>query len=120
MPAASFPRELRITRGAELRRLGDEGKRIRTQFLDVRFGPSPSFLAEGIGRVRVGLIVAKLGHTAVERNRLKRRLRELARTQLSTMSTRLDVRLRAKAGAYSASFAELSADVRTVREALVR
>jgi len=117
---ASFPRELRITRGAELRRLGDEGKRIRTKFLDVRYSPSPPLLAEVIERVRIGFIVPKLGHSAVERNRLKRRLRELARTQLSTIPARIDVRLRAKTAAYTASFAELSVDVRTVSEALAR
>ncbi len=77
-------------------------------------------LAEVIARVRVGFIVPKLGHSAVERNKLKRRLKELARTQLSIIPARIDVRLRAKTAAYTASFAELSVDVRTVSEALVR
>jgi RNase P protein component len=52
------------------------GARIRVDFLDVRAATSAR------PKPRVGFVVAKYSHTAVERNRLKRRLRELVRTRL--------------------------------------
>lgn len=52
------------------------GARIRVDYLDVRAAASAR------RQPRVGFVVAKYSHTAVERNRLKRRLRELVRTRL--------------------------------------
>ena len=64
-----------------------------------------------LGHVRVAIVVPKYGFTAVRRNKLKRRLRELARQHVLTRSCSCDVMLRARANAYDASFAELRADV---------
>lgn len=44
------------------------------------------------------------GHTAVERNVVKRRLRELARRELLPALSALDVVIRAAPSAYTASF----------------
>jgi RNase P protein component len=52
------------------------GLRIRVEYLDVRAMPS------ALPYARVGFVVPKYGHTSVDRNRLKRRLRELVRTRL--------------------------------------
>ena len=52
------------------------GKRFRTTHLEVRF------LASLQRHPRVGIIVPRHRHTAVARNTVKRRLRELVRTQL--------------------------------------
>lgn len=49
--------------------------------------------------------------TAVARNRLKRRLRELVRTRLLPNAPPADVVLRARREAYDATFAMLAADV---------
>ena len=53
---------------------------------------------------RVGVVVPKYKHSAVERNRLKRRLRELVRLhllpELVTLAHPLDVLLRASPSAY--------------------
>ena len=59
------------------------------------------------------------GHSAVERNRLKRRLRELVRLRLLPQlgtSTAVDVAIRARREAYLASMESLLADVETIRE----
>jgi ribonuclease P protein component len=58
---------------------------------------------------RLGLIVPKHGRTGVERNKLKRRLRELARTGiLAAPEIRgVDLVIRALPGAYSAAFGQL-------------
>ena len=59
---------------------------------------------------RVGLIVPRFRHTAVARNRLKRRLRELSRTRLLQSEISADLVIRIRPEAYRASFAELTAE----------
>ena len=49
------------------------------------------------------------GHTAVERNRLKRRLREIIRVQWLPEARDADLVVRARAEAYGQGFAELRA-----------
>jgi len=82
-----------------------EGRRLRARLLDVKLLSSP------LGHLRVGVLVPKYGFTAVRRNTLKRRLRELARQHLLTLSNSSDVVIRARREAYAASFAELRDDV---------
>lgn len=57
----------------------------------------------------------KHGHAIVDRNRLRRRLSELVRTELLAQLGATDVLLRALPTAYAASFAALREDVRAVR-----
>jgi ribonuclease P protein component len=71
-------------------------------------------------RTRVGLIVPRFRQSAVLRNRLKRRLRELSRLRLLTSDVPADVVIRIRPGAYQASFAELSEQMHRVITQLVR
>ncbi len=64
-----------------------------------------------LGHVRLALVVPKFGFTAVHRNRLKRRLRELARVHLLAQSASFDLLLRARREAYGASFDQLRSDI---------
>jgi ribonuclease P protein component len=67
---------------------------------------------------RVGFVVPKHGRSAVDRNRLKRRLRELVRTTILPTLPVLDMVVHAKPSAYRLSFNELSAVMAVVgREA---
>src|SRR5215204_1662918 len=91
-----FRRSHRLTRGAEIQAVTREGKRIRTAHLDVRTAASP------LGACRVGFIVPKHKQTAVARNRLKRRLRELVRLRLLPGAPAADVVIRARREAYDA------------------
>jgi ribonuclease P protein component len=59
--------------------------------------------------------VPKHGHAIVDRNRLRRRLSELVRTELLAHLRQADVLFRATPAAYDASFDALREDVRTVR-----
>jgi ribonuclease P protein component len=63
---------------------------------------------------RVGVVVPKHGRTIVDRNRTKRRLRELARLRLLPVIGRVDLVVRAKPEAYRSSFGELAAQVDTI------
>jgi ribonuclease P protein component len=60
--------------------------------------------------MRVGLIVPRHRQTAVARNRVKRRLRELSRTRLLPLDLLADVVIRIRPEAYRASFPELASD----------
>lgn len=104
-----LPRARRITRGQEIRALFRRGKRSRTAHLDVFDSPSP------VAYPRAGVVVPRYKHTAVERNRLKRRLREILRRvilpRLDAAGLALDVLVRARREAYDARFAELRSEL---------
>lgn len=91
-----------------------EGKRTRTKFLDVRAIASP------LAHPRVGTIVPKRGRTTVDRNRLKRRLRELIRVQLLPWLPSIDLIVQARPEAYTASFRELEAHLVSGVDRLLR
>ena len=78
------------------------GRRLRTEHLEVRT------VASLLSHVRLAVIVGKHRHTVVERNRLRRRLRELARIRLIPFHSRLDVVIRSLPAAYDASFSVLT------------
>lgn len=61
-----------------------------------------------LGHPRVGFVVPKHGKSSVERNRLKRRLRELARTVLLPQLAPVDVVIHARPSAYRLRFDELA------------
>jgi ribonuclease P protein component len=76
--------------------------------LDVRVLASP------LAFPRVGIVVPRHKHSAVDRNRLKRRLRELVRVELlPTLRARevIDVAIRARAEAYATDVDGLRTDV---------
>ena len=80
--------------------------------LDVRIMASPLEFS------RVGIVVPLHQRSAVERNRLKRRLRELVRLELlPSLRERppVDLAIRARREAYSAGLDRLRADVVTIR-----
>jgi ribonuclease P protein component len=61
--------------------------------------------------MRVGLVVPRFKRSAVARNRLKRRLRELTRVRLLPADLPADVVLRVRPEAYDATFDALTTDV---------
>lgn len=109
-----FPRAARITGSEEIRALFRRGKRRKTRHLDVFLGSSPA------ARSRVGVVVPKHRQTAVARNLLKRRLREISRTRvlpaLRDAGLRVDVLIRARPEAYGAAFPELLEELSGVVE----
>ncbi|PYP79728.1 MAG: ribonuclease P protein component [Gemmatimonadetes bacterium] len=107
-----------MTRGAELQRIAEEGKRIRTTLLEVRVSASPLVLPTGT-RTRVGLVVPRFRQSAVARNRVKRRLRELSRTRLLPADVAADVVIRIRPEAYRATFSALATDVERILSQLI-
>lgn len=107
-----FPRRARLTRGAELQRIAREGRRIRTTYIEVRAAASPLAHSptDWLG-TRVGLIIPRFKHSAVARNLVKRRLRELVRLELLPTGLLVDVVLRIRPEAYGASYENLASDI---------
>ena len=90
-----------------------EGKRIRTEHLELRA------VASLLHHPRVGFVVPKHGQSNVARNRLKRRLREIARLELLPALPPVDVVIRARREAYDARFDALAAQLARAGERLV-
>lgn len=81
---------------------------MKSGLLDVRVTASPSLCA------RVGIIVPKYGHIIVERNRLRRRVREIVRVRMLPSLRSVpptDVLVRTLPRAYSASFEVLEREI---------
>ncbi|HEY7195149.1 MAG TPA: ribonuclease P protein component [Gemmatimonadales bacterium] len=103
---------MRITRGSELTSCWEAGTRRHTRHLDVVWRHNAS------GHARLGLIVPRHQSSAVARNRLRRRLREILRRDVLRTLPSIDLVVRAKRSAYSASFAVLRAELTGAVEAL--
>jgi ribonuclease P protein component len=116
--AAGFrlPRARRITRTTEIRALFQRGKRRRTRHLDAFVSASPAAFS------RLGIVVPKHRHRIVDRNLVRRRLRDLGRTvllpALRNRESPVDVLLRARPEAYAAAFDQLRAEMVELAEAL--
>ena len=84
--------------------------------MDVFVLPSP------VPRSRWGVIVPKYRRSIVERNRVKRRLREVGRTKVLPLfrerGVSLDVLVRARREAYGAGFRKLSEELEALAEVL--
>ena len=111
-----FPRSVRVTQTREIRALLKGGTRKKTPNLDV------FFLSSTATHSRWGIIVPKHRHSIIERNRVKRRLREIGRTRvlprLRESGLTLDVLVRARREAYDAGFRTLKAELQAVTEDL--
>lgn len=95
-----LPRDRRITRRKEIAALL-AAKRARGPALDLYWRPSAEPVA------RAGCTTPKFGRTSVERNRLRRRLKEAIREVLLAGSSPFDYFVRARPAAYDLSFADL-------------
>ena len=117
-PTGGFrlPPTHRITRPVEIREILRRGSRKKTSHLDV------FFLSSKEDHSRVGFIVPKHHRSAVERNRVKRRLREVGRREilprLREEGVHLDLLIRARREAYKASYQQLSSELLEVTEEL--
>jgi ribonuclease P protein component len=105
---AGFPRGRRVRRDAEIRAIVGSGRRLEGATLRVHVRVQP-----GVEPVRATVVVPRFGRTAVERNRLRRRLREIVRLHLLDAPELAGAALvvKARAGAYDRRFAELRGEL---------
>lgn len=105
-------RDKRLRRAADIQRILRQGRRRRMQHLELIWTQNSAGLA------RMGLIVPKFHHTAVARNRLRRRLREIWRTEVQGHQGTLDLLIRARREAYAAPLDTLKTELHRWRDAV--
>ena len=106
LTAERLPRTFRLARASEIRALMTQGKRRRTDHLDLFTRPSP------VGHSRLAVIVPRHTHTAVLRNQLRRRIKEIGRRDvLPVLGAPTDVGIRARPGAYGVTFDRLRLEI---------
>ena len=95
----TFGLEFRLTRSREFERVRRSGRRIQASVLTV-------WIARGSTlQPRVAIVVGLHRHSSVARNRLKRRLRHIVRTEILPRATEpYDAVVIVKPSAYSAPF----------------
>lgn len=88
--------------------------RARTTALEILAAPSLS------DSPRIGVVVSKFGRNSVQRNLVKRRLKEIARVglmpRLKKDNKRLDVLIRARRQAYGRRFSALDGEAKSALE----
>ncbi|MGI8547445.1 MAG: ribonuclease P protein component [Gemmatimonadaceae bacterium] len=100
-----FSRAQKLARASDIEFVKRTGKRVKTGLLDVRVATSPSSCTSSKDPcARVGVIVPKYKRSIVERNKLRRRLREIVRTRMLPVIPARDVFIRAMPQAYTSSF----------------
>ncbi len=83
------------------------GRRARRDHFDIYWAGNDA------GFPRLGLIVPKLRHNGVQRNRLRRQLKEIWRRDICGQLPALDVVVRARQESYAVAFDAMRADLVT-------
>lgn len=109
-----YPPRARLPRGIDLTQCWESGRRVRLRHLDIAWRPNTK------GHARFGIVVPRFEHTAVARNQVRRRVREILRRELLASLPPVDLVIRAKRTAYAARFTALRADLANVPAHLAR
>ena len=109
-----FPKAARLLKHADFERVYDRGQRHFARSVTV------FFLTRESGTPRVGFTVGRTFGGAVQRNRLKRRLREAVRLERQRLNASVDIVVNPKRAALDANFAELQREIGNAFEAITR
>ena len=107
-----FPKTQRLLKHADFERVYTQGRRHFAAHLTVFYLARPDNGAADVTAVtRVGFTVSKALGGAVQRNRMKRRLREAVRLQGVSDKVRVDIVINPKRTLLTAEFAELRNEI---------
>ena len=108
-----FPKGRRLLRHADFDRVYKNGRRHFAKHMTVFYLRRPSEQQQGTSssRFRIGFTVRKVLGGAVERNRMKRRLREAVRLQPMQPQAEVDIVINPKASLLTAEFRELKLEM---------
>ena len=106
-----FPKTKRLLRHADFQQVYQQGRRQFTGNMTVFFLRRSADGADDSCSVRVGLTVGKVLGNAVERNRIKRRMREAVRGSWLAESASVDIVFNPRKSVLQLPFGELRAEV---------
>jgi len=101
----AFPKESRLLRRGEFRRVYEEGQRRSTSLCAIFFRPN------GLSWTRLGVTVPGRVGNAVVRNRAKRRLREIFRRHRAAIPAGWDIVLNPRAAVAEVQFPTLVREI---------
>ena len=108
IPPATFPKQFRLRNSVEFKKVYERGaKKISRSFVVFT-------LANGLEYSRFGLTTPRKLGPAHERNRIKRRVREILRTARMVIPGGLDVVVNPKRTAHDRDFSELRDELVTL------
>ena len=112
-----FPKSAHLLKHADFDRVYREGKRHFSRPMTFFFLPRHS---DSRGGPRVGFTVGRVLGGAVERNRMRRRLREAVRRELGSLHAPVDVVINPKKSVLTAEFTDLVNEVSRAFEMIQR
>ena len=107
--AKKFPKSRRLLRHSDFERVYKQGRRHFASHLTVFYLLRET--EQDLGGLRIGFTVGKALGGAVQRNRIKRRLREAVRLGGFSLGVAADVVINPKRSALAADFNELQSEV---------
>lgn len=109
-----FPRSLRLLKHADFDRVYKRGRRHFSSHMTVFYLPQDK------GSARVGFTVGRVLGGAVERNRIRRRLREAVRLRRALLAGPVDVVINPKKSAIRVEFSALLEEVEQAFQLIAR
>ncbi len=109
-PPYTLRKEERVRRRTDFLRISKEGKRYQTEHFQVSICPNH------LSFPRLGIAVGKRVGKAVERNRLKRILREFFRLNKADFPPSFDFVITGKEGAASMNFSQVAQELKGIIE----
>lgn len=107
-----FPKSHRLLRHADFDRVYKKGRRHFATHMTVFYLRQEAEQVEHkTSQMRIGFTVRRVLGGAVQRNRMKRRLREAVRLQANQLQGRVDIVINPKPSLLTADFPELQAEV---------
>lgn len=103
--SAAFPKQYRLLRRLEFQRVYKQGQRRSASLCTVFYRPN------GLPGTRLGITVPKRIGTAVARNRIKRRIREVFRLHRTELPGGWDLVLNPRSGAATVAFPVLEREL---------
>ena len=104
-PRFGFPRDCRLVRRAQYDAVYREGRRRSNREFTIFLCPN------GLGVSRFGWSIKKVLGTAVRRNRIRRRLREILRLHREEIAPGWDIVIHPRSTAATAKFSELAEEL---------
>ncbi len=116
---ASFPRAARLLKHSDFERVYKQGRRHFSSHMTV-FYLRQAEAASREQSARVGLTVGRVLGGAVDRNRIKRRLREAVRQRRSVLTSAVDVVINPKKSVLTVEFSVVLEEVGRALEAIAK